>query len=97
MHGWENSKSIAQLHELLHGPSIYRKSHVHTYMYLLYQWTLVITNPLGPQKLLCYIKILWYHGYNKQRNTTTKFQFGIEEIILNMRIWYLFFDNESGL
>ena len=45
------------------------------------QWTLVITNSLGPVKLLCYIKILLYTGC-KNKNKTKKLNFGTKKITL---------------
>ena len=38
------------------------------------QWTLVITNYLGPEKLLCYIETLLYQGY---KNNTIQRKFEI--------------------
>ena len=52
---------------------------------LFIQWTLVITNSLGPVKLLCYIKILLYPGC-KTIKYKEIWNFGTKKITLLYRI-----------
>ena len=62
-------------------------------IFMKIQWTLIITNSLGPVKLLCYIEILLYPGCknNKiQRNFELWDQENYFVIYLDFVIWVFF-------